>query len=670
VSTDVRAIPGEPRPRALAIGVLLLSAAALFWFGLGMHRGLLLSNDVKSMTWPWAPSYARPQIAAPALSDPVWQFVPWLTFARRELAAGRLPLWNPHQDGGVPLLGNAQSALGSPLVWPSLLLGVPSGWNLSLLLRLLLAFLGLLAWLRDAGRSVSAALLGGVAFALSGPFIAWLEHPHTAAAAPVPLLLLFVRRMAHQSSRGSAAGLAASTFLVLAGGHPETQGMAALLAAAYLAHLAPGWRRALRVVGCAALGAALAAPLLFPFFEYYWLSEARGGLDRRAFVLPLADLQRFLRPAREGSNVIEGAATVSITVLLLAAAAVARFRQRDTRFWLIVAACILAVAYDNPLARLLAEKTPIYWTRALLLIPIPLGYLAAETWDRVRAKVRLFRSRWGSALAFLPAVIASAELLAAARGVHGATPPGDLGRTPPILRRLAEDADAFRLLPLHTFLPANTATEYGLDDLRGYDALAPAAWRRRRSEIGRFINVPTQKGVIEPWDLAPGGRALDFWNVKYVLVPARFAFGAETLNARRGLDLVEVYSGPDGKLLRNRRVLPRARLEPEGKVEIVARSSSRWILELASEREAVLTVANPFFPGWRMWLDGQPARLTASPGDAMRLPVPPGRHRVEIAYEPVSFRLGLAAAASALFAALVFLRRLRYETAPAKGGPP
>ena len=653
---------GARRVKRLVAGTAaLLLLAAFFWFGLGMHHGLLLSNDVKSMSWPWAPSHARHEVAAPALSDPVWHFVPWLTFGRSELAAGRLPLWNPHQDGGVPLLGNAQSGFGTPLVWPPLLLGVPAGWNLSLLLRLLLAFCGCFLWLRDAGRSVSAATLGGFAFALSGPFVAWLEHLISATAAPVPLLLFFLRRLAVRPTFGAGAGLAATTYVVLAGGHPETQLMVALIAGAYLALLTPGWRRAATAIGIASIGAALAAPLLLPFLEYYRVSEARLGIDREAFVLPVADLLRFVKQSREGSNVIEAAATVSITALLLAAAGATQWRERATRFWLFVAGCLLLVTYENPIARLLSEKTPIYWTRALILLPLPVGYLAAQGWDRIRTSMS---RRAAPGIVFLAGVavplLVAAELLAAARGVHGSTDPGDLTRTPPILARLMSDRDVFRILPLHTFLPPNTATEFGLDDVRGYDALAPRGWRVRREEIGRFVNVPTERGVLEPWDIRAGGRGLDFWNVKYLLLHPQFAFGAATINAEKGLDLVEVYSGPDGKLLLNRRVLPRARLVRPGRVYVRERAAMRWIIEVETPTDNELTVANPFFPGWRAQLDGQTLELTAAPGDPIRLRVPPGRHRVALLYRPAFFGLGLLLAGLFLAVCLAFLLRLRY----------
>lgn len=105
------------RRHSLLVHVFALTVlAGLVWFGFGMDRGLLLSSDFKSVRWPWAAYYRVHGMQAATLVDPVVQFVPWLQLARRELMAGRVPLWNPHQDGGVPLLGNALSALGTPLV--------------------------------------------------------------------------------------------------------------------------------------------------------------------------------------------------------------------------------------------------------------------------------------------------------------------------------------------------------------------------------------------------------------------------------------------------------------------------------------------------------------------------------------------------------------------------
>lgn len=646
----------------------LAGFAALLVLGLGlgyrlrMHEGLVLSNDVKSRFWPWAPALGVRRLDAPALSDPVWQFVPWLQLARREIAAGRLPLWNPYQDGGVPLLGNSQSALGSPLIWPALAFGIRPGWNLSLLLRALLAAAAAFLWLRDRGRSSPAAGLGAIAFALSGPFIAWLEHPQTLSAAAVPLLLLFGGRLAERPTRRDFKGLVVATFIVLSGGHPETALMAALLAAAYAAFRG-GTLAALRWPAAAGLfGGALAAPLLLPFFEYYASSAARLGEGRHPFVLSLVALRRFVLPDDPHSHPIEAAAAVSLAVLFLVPFGLRGLRRdSERRFWAGSALTLLAIAYGGPFARALAHGTNLYLSRVLLFLPLAFGFLAAAGLDDLISRAEdAGRGAAARAGACALAGLAALELLVFAGHVHAVTQAPVLTPVTPLLARLREETGAYRVLPLHTFLPANTATDLQLEDLRGYDALSPSAWRARREDIGRFRDLPNTQDVVEPWDLAPGGAALDAWSVKYLLLHPQFAFGAPELNARLGLDLVEVYSGPDGKILVNRRAKPRVRLEgAPGNALLVARTATRWTMRTKSGAPSRLVVANPMFPGWRAKVDGAPSSIESKAGELTQISVPAGTHDVVLEYRPTSFRLGLLMAALGAVLACAAMRHLR-----------
>ncbi len=649
-STDVagtelrRGRPGAPR--WLAGGALVVFAAVASWFGFGMDRGVLLSLNIRAKVWPWAPYVAEQPLRSQGLSDPVWQFVPWIELARRELAAGRLPLWNPHQDGGRPLLANPMTALASPTLLPALALGVERGWNLSLLVRVLLAASAMYAFLRRQAISVPASALGAVMVGWSGPFVAWLANPNSMTAAAAPLVLLAIDMVAREGRGRDVLALAGATALVVVGGHPETTVAVAALAVVWLAARAPSAAAACRCVTAAVLGALLAAPILVPFAEYLAHSEAGRGVGRADLVLPLSELLRFVWPGAPTATPVEGAATVSVVGLLLAGTgAVAARRDRRARALLAVAGGILAVSYANPLARAFAEATHAYGSRALIVLPVALGWLAATGLDRVLLSSGRDRpGRGRAALAWLATLVVAGELAVAAQGVHAVADPVEIRRSTPMLDVLAADREIFRILPLHTFLPPDSATLYGLDDVRGYDAMEPRAWRATRSGMGAFSRHRNVTDVLEPWDLAPGGAALDAWNVKYLLVHPQLDWNAETLNRSFGLDVEEVYSGPDGRLLRNRRVLPRARLDGDGEVVLVGRTPTRWRMEVAAAAPATLVLANPHFPGWSAVLDGRSVGEHPAWGAPWRVAVPAGRHVVEVRYRPASFRVGLVLA--------------------------
>jgi len=650
----------------VALGLLVTTAAgAVLWFALGMNRGLLLSSDVKTRFWPWRPHLDRPELQAPALSDPVWQFVPWLVLARRELAEGRLPLWNPHQDCGVPLLGNAQSALASPLLLPPLVLGVENGWNLSLLLRLLVAGAGTFLWLRRAGRSPPASALGAVAFALSGPMVAWLAHPHTLTVAWAPWLLLALDRTQADPVARNAAGVALATGLVLAGGHPESALMLAMLAFAVTTARARSPRQLFVPISGALLGAGLAAPVLAPFVEYFLLSEARLGAGREPFTLPAGALVRFLRPDAPAGHPIEAAATMSLTVLVLALAGALAARRDPRRLgWLAAAGVVLLLAYDNPVARAAAAYTPVYWSRILLLLPLTVAPLAASSVDSLMAGLRrLVSARMVAALALVPAAMAAGELIWAARGVHAVTDPTLVGRSTPLVEHLLADPEPARVLPLHSFLPPNSATVFGLDDVRGYDSLAPAGWRRQREAIGAFAPLAAVSDALEPWEIAPHSDALSRWNVKYLLLHPSFVFDAGTWQRSTGLELAEVYRGPDGTILENLRVMPRVRAT-SGQATLMDHTTQRWRIMVETPDETEVVVANPWYPGWKLRVDGRPAEMSGRPGAPITVTVPAGRHMLELRYRPLSFTLGVAVAALSLCvlgacAALPAFRRFR-----------
>jgi hypothetical protein len=78
-----------------------------------------------------------------------------------------------------------------------------------------------------------------------------------------------------------------------------------------------------------------------------------------------------------------------------------------------------------------------------------------------------------------------------------------------------------------------------------------------------------------------------------------------------------------------------------GRVLRVERGMERVVVDAEAQGQALLVVNDAFWPGWVAEIDGAPA--TILPADAMvrAVPFPPGRHRLEMRYEPPEVRTGL-----------------------------
>jgi uncharacterized membrane protein YfhO len=82
------------------------------------------------------------------------------------------------------------------------------------------------------------------------------------------------------------------------------------------------------------------------------------------------------------------------------------------------------------------------------------------------------------------------------------------------------------------------------------------------------------------------------------------------------------------------------------------------VIDADAKSAGELLVANPYFPGWRVKLDGAFCSTTLRPGDPITLSIPPGRHRIELLYRPLSWRLGLGIGAASLVLLLLSAGRL------------
>lgn len=159
--------------------------------------------------------------------DLVEQVYPWFQLQASAFSRGEIPLWNPYQWGGQPLLGQVQPGLAYPPNWLLFALPLRDGMIgyrfLDWYFVLMHCFAALSAyWLcRGLGCSRLAAAVGGLLFSLGG-YVGradWPQMLNGAAWGPLALLPALRRAEEPSSLRPAALGGAAFGMAWLAGHH-------------------------------------------------------------------------------------------------------------------------------------------------------------------------------------------------------------------------------------------------------------------------------------------------------------------------------------------------------------------------------------------------------------------------------------------------------------------
>lgn len=97
----------------------------------------------------------------------------------------------------------------------------------------------------------------------------------------------------------------------------------------------------------------------------------------------------------------------------------------------------------------------------------------------------------------------------------------------------------------------------------------------------------------------------------------------------------------------------------DGRVTVVWYQENGFELEVETPRPAYLVTSETHYPGWKAWVDGREARLYYTNVAFRGLPVPAGRHRVVMRFEPAIVGVGAAVSALSLCTGLLpaFRRR-------------
>ncbi|HEX6903202.1 MAG TPA: YfhO family protein [Thermoanaerobaculia bacterium] len=667
-----------------------IAGIALLWPALRLPDGVPSPAATLAEHAPWQ-GVADPADGNPNLRDITWQVQPWLLFLHREMRAGRLPFWDPHQFSGSPYWSNGSGAPLFPLHLLFAALPLQIGWILLPWLRIVIGGCGAWALARELGASRPAALLAALAFPLSGMITSFLLFPMGNTHALVPWVLLAVERLAN--GRGSWPGLALAGGLQLLGGHPETPVFTALLAGVYLLVRGSGrpvavWARFLAGWTVAALISAVQIlPLFLTLRESgKWLhTDLAPPAPLRAVAslllrLVLPDL--FGNPARGDwwgpYNFAATAVYAGTLTLLLGAAGLAAARTDRrwravavmTLFALIAAYHLLGMRHvllalpviqkglhhymkfgvELGLALLAAAGCDRWLAgrgRGLLAgAALVLGLLAVAWWqfgDRME-----HQAVWTAGIAAAGVLLALSLLLPKERrwsvlpllpallsvdlvAAHGATNPGlPAGRLYPVtgaVRFLQGRPERFA--GMGDALHPDAAMVYGLYDVRGD---SPVKLQRYEQ------NVYADLGTADPVYFHPVRNWSSPWLDR---LGVRWVVAGPAEEPPPGLGWRLAYSGADARIYERPGALPLARLSQGGRVRVERRTPGAWTLSWGASAPGRLVVAETWDRGWKATLNGRAVEVEPHRGVLLAVPVGPGPGRLDLRYHPDGFVPGM-----------------------------
>lgn len=320
------------------------------------------------------------------ITDPVRQQIPWRKIAIDQWKEGRIPLWNPYNFSGFPMLANIQTAALYPLNILFLIFPFVDAWTMLIVLQPMLAGLFMYWYLRSLALRPAASLLGAIAWSFSGFNVAWLTWGtigHVALWLPLALLaidkgwhVIFVFSLVSQFFAGHAQ---ISFYFILV----------------IIVYAVMRKKTGLRFILLLSLVALITAVQWIPLLD--WISQSSRVIDgadftKEGWFIPWAHLVQFVAPDFFGNpttlnywgqwNYGEFVGYIGILPLVFAFIAAFSPPFKKYRFWIWASVIALLFAFSTPIAYIpFILKVPVLSslqpTRLLFVVDFSLAVLAA-----------------------------------------------------------------------------------------------------------------------------------------------------------------------------------------------------------------------------------------------------------------------------------------------------
>ncbi len=419
---------------------LLLVAVATLFFYKTVFRGLIpFPGDLLLSEYnPWRhASYGgyNPGTVPSKVQyfDVLRELYPWKRLAIEEIKQGRLPLWNPYNFSGTPLLANYQSAVLYPLNVLYFLLPFDIAWSVLVMLQPLLGSLFFYLFATTIGISPWGAILGAIAFNYGSFANVWMEFGTVwQTILWLPLILWCVEKR-------KTILLALAVYSSATAGHPQdflyVLGVSIVYTIARIFIRPPlAWQgEALSKTVAVSLvigllgGLGLAAAQLFPTIELFRAS-ARVPHDYQFIIhtmlIPPWQLIKMFIPDFFGNpatktyflNDTYVNATLSVGLVGSTLAIASLFSPSASwhrKFFIWTSTAVLILTVRSPITEILYRfPIPILSTgsptRMLSILALSLAVLAGLGWDSVSGHLKKVLR----ALAIVAVILASAWVAA------------------------------------------------------------------------------------------------------------------------------------------------------------------------------------------------------------------------------------------------------------------
>jgi hypothetical protein len=330
-----------------------------------------------------------------------------------------IPLWNPYIFAGMPYVGGMHGDIFYPTAWLRWILPTGTAMGLGFALHFVVAGAAMYAFLRGLRLSWGAAVVGGLAFELSGIVASLISPGHDGklfTTALAPLLFLALLR-AVRAPRVDRFALVALVIGLSLHGHPQLSYYLLVAAGLWTLFLVfgdperprgtPRWVPLAAALGAVVLGAGLYTIQGIPFYEYIPYSPRATGASSAgweymtAYSMPIDELMSTFLPQFNGIKELYWGQNgfklhseyIGVSVLVLAVLGLGGKDQRHIR-WAVagigVFFLLISLGSHTPFYRIWYELMPgMNKVRApgsaFFLVAFPVCVFAGIGADRVLA---------------------------------------------------------------------------------------------------------------------------------------------------------------------------------------------------------------------------------------------------------------------------------------------